>query len=105
MANFDLWALFLDFGRSDVSGAPPLPAHVWLANSTAHMALGGAVAFVRRFPRLPLWLFALCALKELAFDLPNDSFAPVTVLDSIADLAFYALGYRITKGQIERLHP
>lgn len=84
--------MLAEFGRSDVGGHPVAGWHVWLSNSGAHLALGGAVA-LSRVPRLALALAAFWAAKELTCDLPGDSYALTTWADSCADMVLGAAGF------------
>jgi hypothetical protein len=56
----------------------------------AHFGFG---AFFAAFPRkFALGCLGLMAFKELVADIPHDGFAPLTMLDSVADVACIAAG-------------
>lgn len=111
---FDLLA---EFGRSDVNGRVPHVAYSWLATTGARIGIGmfvgllgtshkrahtGPPSRARVSLSLQVTFAVLWTLKELAFDLRNDGFQPLTLADSIADLFFAALGFWYARQAINR---
>jgi hypothetical protein len=87
---------------SDVGPVAPSRCFSWLAVQMAHTGLG---AFLSLLPlRWGLMCLVILAVKEAVFDLPRDAFALSTVADSLADVAFVALGFLIFRRRIFSLN-
>lgn len=69
----------------------------FFADTLAHIGIAGIVSSFIIIRNWPLWLFwlglALICAKELAFDLPNASFAPAVIFDSAWDVLSWFVGF------------
>lgn len=74
----------------------------WVTVSIAHFGIGMLVsAMVIFYGRPRYWLLIGLAgiiAKEIAFDIPNGNSAGIIILDSIWDIACYAVGYFVQIG-------
>ena len=93
--------LFFELMYSDVGGHPASPEYRYIVTQVAHFGLG---AFFGACPRrYGVGFLSLMMVKELLADIPSDGFAPLTMLDSMADITCIAAGLLLMRWTTRRM--